>query len=351
MFNKIYSTLNNTGWKMFTMLNGPGMKTFQHMYGKWGAGFLKVTFIALCISLFTFSMAQVVNIEGEVRMLALGDSYTIGESVPVNGRWPHQLIGKIRTLGAAGPYPDYIARTGWTTQNLIQGIESLLDEEKNYNLVSILIGVNNQYQGIPIDSYEPDLREIIERALGIVDHDTSSILILSIPDYAYTPFGNGNTVISQEIDQYNAIKKKVAEEYGISFFDITPISREGLNDPDLVAVDLLHPSEKQYGLWVEAILPRIGFGVSLSDGEHNLRDDQIKIYPNPASTSIQIDTSLEVNHISIYNTMGQLVLDQAVDTIPVQLDLLHLRSGMYALWVYHNRDEMVTRKTLIIQSD
>jgi hypothetical protein len=159
----------------------------------------------------------------------------------------------------AAENPDYIARTGWTTQNLIQGINSILKEEKEYNLVSVLIGVNNQYQGIAISSYEPDLRNIMDRALEILAQDTSQLFMVSIPDYAYTPFGAGRSSISEEIDEYNQIKKRIAEEYGIPFINITPISREGLEIPSLVASDGLHPSGEQYSRWVEAILDQLDF--------------------------------------------------------------------------------------------
>jgi lysophospholipase L1-like esterase len=198
--------------------------------------------------------------EKSIRMLALGDSYTIGESVALDERWPHQLAGRLRDQGLSMEDPDYIATTGWTTGNLIDGIASRLDREKSYNFVSILIGVNNQYQGLVMDLYEPELRTIIDKALAIVDQDTSRVIIVSIPDYAFTSFGGGDPNISQEINQYNAIKQQVAASYGIDFFNITPISREGLVNPSLVASDLLHTSGEQYGRWVELILlPGLNF--------------------------------------------------------------------------------------------
>ena len=200
---------------------------------------------------------QGITIDPQVNMLALGDSYTIGESVDTRERWPHQFIDELRKLGVHADYPDYIAETGWTTRRLIQEMRFQLDRERDYNLVSILIGVNNQYQGIDIASYEPDLRTIIDLALEIVNRDISRVFILSIPDYAYTPFGRGSEVISREIDEYNTIKRNIAAEYGISFIDITPISRNGLSNPSLVAGDGLHPGGPQYQQWVQAIISRI----------------------------------------------------------------------------------------------
>ena len=217
-------------------------------------------FVLICL-LWSFStvvmdnqmFGQNIHLNTEVRMLALGDSYTIGESVEIDQRWPHQFVAELRKLGANADLPDYIATTGWTTSNLLDGIDSKLDKEKDYNLVSILIGVNNQYQGRDISIYEPELRRIIDLALGITGQDTSRLFVLSIPDYAYTPFGKGDTSISNEIDAYNEMNRRVSMDYGIAWIDITPISRRGLNESALVAGDGLHPSGEQYREWVEKL--------------------------------------------------------------------------------------------------
>ena len=197
---------------------------------------------------------QKIMLDKEVRMLALGDSYTIGESVETKMRWPHQFIDELRKTGKDAHLPDYIATTGWTTRDLLTGIASSLDREKDYNLVSILIGVNNQYQGLDITIYEPQLRNIIDQALEITGEDTARVFMVSIPDYAFTPFGKGDKIISSEIDSYNEINRRVALEYGILRVDITPISRRGIDEPALVAGDGLHPSGEQYREWVEKIL-------------------------------------------------------------------------------------------------
>jgi lysophospholipase L1-like esterase/ketosteroid isomerase-like protein len=214
-------------------------------------------FLAMDVQLY----AQSISFDKEVSMLALGDSYTIGESVELNERWPHQLIAEIRNGGAKAQDPDYIATTGWTTSDLLEGISSSLNREKNYNLVSIQIGVNNQYQGLDINIYEPELRKITELAIDITGGVSSRVFMLSIPDYAYTPFGKGTGSISREIDAYNAIKERVARDYGIAFFDITSISRRGLAEPSLVANDGLHPSREQYGEWVEKLLGSANYPV------------------------------------------------------------------------------------------
>lgn len=311
---------------------------------------IKVRF-AILLSMFgASSIAQEVTLDREVKMLALGDSYTIGASVDISGRWPHQLITEIRSMGFEGMDPDYIATSGWTTQDLIQGINSMLDEDKSYNLVSVLIGVNNQYQRVPIATYEPDLRKIVDLALGLVNQETSRLLILSIPDYAYTPFGGGNTFISQEIDEYNKIKRKIADEYQIVFIDITPISREGLLKPSLVASDGLHPSEVQYGQWVEEIIPKLRFEETLfNNAPQQQQDDDISVYPNPAGSTFHIDALKDISRICIFNATGMIVYDQMITALTAKIDLSHLGSGVYTLWVYHEKDETVSRKTIIIQ--
>lgn len=199
--------------------------------------------------------AQLISIESPVNMLTLGDSYTIGESVDSTSRWPHQFVAGLRNEGIEASDPDYIAVTGWTTQDLLAGIDRNYKREKQYNLVSILIGVNNQYQGIPISTYEPDLVRIIELALEMVKGDRSKVFMLSIPDYAFTPFGKGNEKISREIDAYNAINRQLALSYHLTWVDVTPVSRKGLDDPSLVAGDGLHPSALQYEKWIREIKP------------------------------------------------------------------------------------------------
>jgi len=212
--------------------------------------------VVLTIVFFNLSsFSQAIRIEEELHMLVLGDSYSIGESVELHERWPHQLADELRRAGVKVSEPDYIAATGWTTQDLLTGMAQRLSRDKKYNLVSILIGVNNQYQGIPIATYEPDLRKITELALEIVQGDPSSVFMVSIPDYAYTPFGKANDTISKEIDHYNELNKGLAQKYHIAWVNVTGISRMGLSNPALVAGDGLHPSEVQYSKWIQEIKP------------------------------------------------------------------------------------------------
>ena len=194
-----------------------------------------------------------------VAFLALGDSYTIGESVEEAGRWPEQLATALRKQGVQVIKPVIIAKTGWRTDQLAQAIATSGTPD-NYALVSLLIGVNNQYQGRSPESYEPEFRALLATAVKKAGGNKDRVFVVSIPDYGFTPFGQPKQEqISVTLDRYNAINERITREQGIAYFSITDLSREGLKDPELVAADKLHPSAKQYGQWVDRILP--GFTV------------------------------------------------------------------------------------------
>lgn len=181
--------------------------------------------------------------------LALGDSYTIGESVNYDERYPVQLVKKLREANFKLAEPSIIARTGWTTRQLKTAIENA-SLRKEYDLVSLLIGVNNQYQGMDIEIYKTEFRELLQKAIQLAGSRKNRVFVVSIPDYAYTPFGQRSARISREIDTYNSLNLSIAQQLGVIYFDITPISRKGLDDPALVAPDGLHPSGKMYAAWV-----------------------------------------------------------------------------------------------------
>ena len=185
--------------------------------------------------------------------LALGDSYTIGESVEENQRWPLQLVAALNedtTLNIQDP--KIIARTGWTTDELATAIEQENPPE-TYGMVSLLIGVNNQYRGYPFSQYEKEFVELLNTAIQKAQGRVDKVFVVSIPDYGATPFGQTrDTVkITQELRNYNSFAQRECVERGIPFFDITPSSRDARNDPDLVAKDGLHPSGKMYQEWVD----------------------------------------------------------------------------------------------------
>ena len=193
-------------------------------------------------------------VDTTISYLALGDSYTIGTSVEPEQRWPYQLAARLgeRDRIAVDPL-EIVARNGWRTDNLMIALDEK-DPGSDFDLVSLLIGVNDQYQGFSVDGYQDRFEELLQSAIGYAGGDTSSVFVVSIPDYAYTPFGGGDANVSREIALFNDAAREITSRYGIPFYNITEISERGLQEPDLVAGDGLHPSGKQYGLWVEEVL-------------------------------------------------------------------------------------------------
>ena len=197
------------------------------------------------------------NSSANLSYLALGDSYTIGESVEESMRWPVQLTAELRSKGISMNDPKIIAKTGWTTQNLLNAMEANLGNEK-FDLVSVLIGVNNQYQNRSIEEFEADLNIILTEAIGLSKNGEKGVFIVSIPDYGATPFGANNAeTIGKEIDEYNNVLLKAATQFNLDFYDITPISKKAKTDLSLVAGDGLHPSGKMYTLWVESFFDKV----------------------------------------------------------------------------------------------
>ena len=188
--------------------------------------------------------------------LALGDSYTIGQSVEVNQRWPVQLVDTLRLSGIGLEGAEIIAQTGWTTGELMQAIESA-DPQGPYDMVSLLIGVNNQYRHLDTGMYRTELRALMETAIQFAGNDAGRVIIVSIPDYGVTPFAQNMDPdrIAEEINSFNAIKREESEKLGLYFMDVTLISRMAASDPELLAEDSLHPSGKMYAEWVKLIFP------------------------------------------------------------------------------------------------
>lgn len=199
-------------------------------------------------------LGQVLSKSKPIKFLALGDSYTIGESVEENLRWPNQLSDALSKKGFQIEKPKIIATTGWRTDNLKEAIEAAKLKEE-YTLVSLLIGVNNQYQGRSVEQYGPEFKELLLTAIKLAKGKKENVFVVSIPDYGYTPFGKPKQAeISQAIDQFNEANQRIANQLGIKYVLITDISRFGLDQPELVAEDGLHPSGKMYSMWVERIL-------------------------------------------------------------------------------------------------
>ncbi len=191
--------------------------------------------------------------DSEARFLALGDSYTIGESVREGERWPAQLGALLRGDGVVVTEPEYIARTGWTTDELASAI-ARANPQGPYALVTLAIGVNNQYRGRGLDEYRTQFRELLERAIVFAGGEPGRVVVLSIPDWGVTPFavGQDGPRIARELDAFNKAAKEIAEAHAVAFVDVTAVSRQ---HPELVAGDGLHPSGAQYAAWARLALP------------------------------------------------------------------------------------------------
>jgi lysophospholipase L1-like esterase len=190
------------------------------------------------------------------RILALGDSYTIGESVSSDDRWPVQLVSLLRARGLDVADPQIIARTGWTTRDL----STAIDEERPrgpFDLVTLLIGVNDQYRGRSAEEYRPQFRLALSRAMTQAGRRPESVIVISIPDWGVTPHGQGRDrrKVATDIDAFNAVNREEASAAGTHYADITGLSRLAANNRNLVAADGLHPSAAMYVEWAHAILP------------------------------------------------------------------------------------------------
>lgn len=220
---------------------------------------LRFAIILLACTQRTTESDMIVNPNADAStysFLSLGDSYTIGESVSANYRWSVQLAGMLRKDGEDVGDPDIIARTGWTTAELQDAIKAT-GNQKTYNLVSLLIGVNNQYRGQSQDQYRIEFRELLQTATKFAGGKTAHIFVLSIPDWGVSPYaaGQNKAKIGQEIDQFNSIAKDECQKVSIAYIDITPLSRSATGDDSQFASDGLHYSGKQMKRWAEKALP------------------------------------------------------------------------------------------------
>lgn len=297
-------------------------------------------------------LAQTVVLKPNLRILALGDSYTIGQSVSVNERWPVQLSDSLVKIGVLTDTIRIIATTGWRTDQLLAAINGQELEKQNYNLVSLLIGVNNQFQAQPFSQYVTQFPALLDSAIRYAGGENKHVFVVSIPDYAYTPFGQQSSnpsQISTEIDQYNQYNKHIADSLDVTYIDITPISREGLQTPSYVASDGLHPSGAQYSKWVELMLTKMNAevltGISNSKNENGL---SVSLYPNPAKdlVSIRFPGTIE-NSFEIYNATGNLVLKDTTSKAVITLKISTFPAGLYTCKLSSGNEYVV--KKLIIQ--
>jgi lysophospholipase L1-like esterase len=196
-------------------------------------------------------------------MLCLGDSYTKGQGVALAGSFPYQLADSLRASGydIVTGAPRVIAQTGWRTDQLQAAYDFAAEiKDSTFSLVTLLIGVNNQYQNSNFDLYAPQFERLLQIAIARAGNRPARVVVLSIPDYAYTPFGQNSSnpaAISAKLDQYNAANRQLADQYKVHYVDVTPTSRQGLARPELVATDQLHPSAIQYTEWVQLVLAAV----------------------------------------------------------------------------------------------
>ncbi|MFN0290570.1 SGNH/GDSL hydrolase family protein [Pedobacter helvus] len=192
--------------------------------------------------------------------LALGDSYTIGEAVEQLESFPYQLVEFLKAKAIHFKNPKVIAKTGWTTDELRHAIQQEQINE-TFDLVTLLVGVNNQYRGYSQETYCKEFTELLETAISFAGGDKNKVYVVSIPDWGVTEFaknsGRDLKTISKEIDAFNEINRQETESSDVTYVDITPISRQAVKKPNLIAADGLHPSGKMYTEWTKLIAEKI----------------------------------------------------------------------------------------------
>jgi len=210
-------------------------------------------YIFLFLSFYLINMTETAA-QKTLSYLALGDSYTIGESLPLEDNFPHQTVALLRKKRMLIADPEIVAKTGWTTDELTDAITKL-SLKSNYDYVSLLIGVNNQYRGRDIATYQKDFEQLLLQAIQFAGGKHQHVFVLSIPDWGATPFAEGRDreKITSEINHFNAVNKKTAEEHKVHYIEITAGTREAQQDLSLVADDKLHPSKKEYTRWAEKL--------------------------------------------------------------------------------------------------
>ena len=221
-----------------------------------------IFFICVCFSCNKKTVAPTFSIPPPLTppksYLALGDSYTIGQSVAENERFPAQTVSILKQQGVNMNEPVYIAQTGWTTANLQSAITNQ-NPPSTFDVVSLLIGVNDQYQGMDTSGYALRFTQLLEKAIQLAGGKKTNVFVLSIPDYSATPFVSSanKQKVKTEIDWFNAINKRITTSFNVSYTDITPSTREAATNAALVANDNLHPSGLEYKKWAEMLAPKM----------------------------------------------------------------------------------------------
>lgn len=283
-------------------------------------------YLLLCLFfiLFSFKSHSQTVTKNNISYLALGDSYTIGQSVATEDRWPNQLAVQLeKEHKIRFDKVDIIAQTGWRTDNLINAIQTQ-KPDSSYNLVSLLIGVNNFYQGREKQQYIREFEFLLQASIALVGGNKGYVFVVSIPDYAYTKFGHGAQSITDNTNRYNFIADSISKIYQVKFHNITPISRKGLAEPDLVAGDNLHPSGKQYKLWVDQIISNMNL------------DNVLSIKTEKGSN--KIDYRIQKDTLELINTKGKIegvIFNTEGETITEfnnpQININGLEKGVYII--------------------
>jgi lysophospholipase L1-like esterase len=290
------------------------------------------TIIFLCIAVPSFVRSQELIITEKVKLLALGDSYTIGQSVSTDQRWPNQLISQLKSRGLECFDSKIIATSGWRTDDLKKAITNE-KPSSDYNLVGLLIGVNNYYQGRSSSVYATEFEELLNKAIELAGNEKKHVFVISIPDYGYTPFGQSKQAqITNGINEFNGINRGIAEKLGVKYIFITDISRRGISEPDLVANDGLHPSGKMYAEWVDRIVAASTVAADTSTVITAIAAETGKNYvlrPNPVKNFVQIESpAVESYGILIRDCLGKIVLKSTMNSNE-SLDTSSLPVGMY----------------------
>lgn len=273
---------------------------------------IKSILLILLISSFAFSQSK-------IRYLAIGDSYTIGESVDPADSFPIQLYGEIIASGYDIQYPLVIAKTGWTTNDLLTELNTNRPNGE-FTFVTLLIGVNNQFRGGSIEIYREEFKALLRKAISYTS-DPRNVIVLSIPDWGVTPFAldlrKDPAVIKKEIDQFNSLNEFESINLSVNYVNITDISREASNDLSLLAYDELHPSGKMYSLWVAKMIDTVKNIIDpdrLTNKKQKLTIQQNYIlnqnYPNPFNPSTSISYFLPKDGrvtLTIYDILGNKV--------------------------------------------
>jgi lysophospholipase L1-like esterase len=214
---------------------------------------IRATLLVVLLFLnFKISAQSPTKLPMKLTFLALGDSYTIGESVNENERWPNQAVKLLKEKGIHFEKPEIIAKTGWTTFEL----EAAIDErniQQTYDWVSLLIGVNNQYRGLSLFDYQIEFERLLKKAIVFSGKKPNHVVVFSIPDWGVTPFAKGRNrkQIAEEIDQFNAVNRKISEAYKVNYIEITQHTRLAEKNLTLIASDGLHPSAVEYLHWAK----------------------------------------------------------------------------------------------------